>query len=171
MIDLSECSVRVTTHAADRWAELYSDGQEGLALCAQYGPQVAPGIVQALTGRYKADEASTYIATPDRRGIIVAVKTGQQLVIVTVLRLGIPQIAFMEEHFAPTVAHVDPLPPPTRKIGNTTSAALVRKIAASLVIVSREADRGCPYAALLLRHMGGLCAELEALTSESEVNP
>lgn len=177
-------TVVVRLHAEVRWLELYPDCRDVLdeiTWAVRGQPRVAPGVVQALTARKKADDGSTYIATPDRAGIIVGIKSGPYLTVVTVLRLGLQQIRWMLDNYPIDQDDVvEPAPPrptdlvephlkpsdgvvirlPDKSASNTAGLAMFRKILSARPHLIHEAEHGCPYATTLLKHLDDMVADI-----------
>lgn len=177
-------TVVVRLHADVRWLELYPacrDVVEEITRAVRGQPRIAPGVVQALTARKKADDGSTYIATPDRAGIIVGIKSGPYLTVVTVLRLGLQQIRWMLDNYPiDQDGGVEPAPPrpadlvephlkpsdgvairlPDKSASNTAGLAIFRKILNARPHLIHEAGHGCPYATTLLKHMDDMMADV-----------
>lgn len=177
-------TIIVSLHAEVRWLDLYPncrDVEEEITWTIREQPRVAPGVVQALTARKKADDGSTYIATPDRAGIIVGVKSGPRFTVVTVLRLGIPQIRWMLEHYPIEEDDVEEAAPPKpadlvephprrsegvtvrlpgKTTGDTAGLAMFRRILNARPHLIHEAKRGCPYASAILKHLDDMIADI-----------
>lgn len=178
-------TIVVRLHADVRWLELYPacrDVVEEITRAVRWQPHVAPGVVQALTARKKADDGSTYIATPDRAGIIVGIKSGPYLTVVTVLRLGLQQIRWMLDNYPIDRDDVvDPAPPrpadlvepqlkhskgvvvrlPDKSVNNTAGLAMFRRILNARPHLIHEAGHGCPYATALLKHLDDMMADVD----------
>lgn len=179
-------TIIVSLHAEVRWLELYPncrDVQEEIGWAIREQPRVAPGVVQALAARRKADDGSTYIATPDRAGILVGVKSGPRFTVVTVLRLGLQQVKWMREHYPidqedePVPAPAPPKPDdlvephlkrskgvvvrlPGKAVNDTAGLAMFRRILNARPHLVHEARHGCPYATALLKHLDDMVADI-----------
>lgn len=188
-------TIIVSLHAEVRWLELYPncrDVNEDVTWAVREQPRVAPGVVQALAARKKADDGSTYVATPDRAGIIVGVKSGSRFTVVTVLRLGLQQVKWMRENYPieqedvaePVPAPAPPKPDdlvephlrhskgvvvrlPDKSVNNTAGLAMFRRILNARPHLIHEAGHGCPYATALLKHLDDMVAEINPNPKES----
>jgi hypothetical protein len=181
-------TIIVSLHAEVRWLELYPncpDVDEEIKWAVREQPHVSPGVVQALAARKKADDGSTYVATPDRAGIIVGVKSGSRFTVVTVLRLGLQQVKWMRENYPIEQEDVEePAPPPAppkpddlvephlkrsgvgaarlpkKSNDNTAGLAMFRRILNARPHLVNEARIGCPYASAILKHLDDMVADL-----------
>jgi hypothetical protein len=182
-------TIIVSLHAEVRWLDRYPNCrnvEEEITWAIREQPHVSPGVVQALAARKKADDGSTYIATPDRAGIIVGVKSGPRFTVVTVLRLGIPQIKWMLEHYPIEAEDIEePAPPkpddlvephlkrskgvvvrlPGKAVNDTAGLAMFRRILNAKPHLIHEARRGCPYASALLKHLDDMITDIGSDTT------
>ena len=191
-------TIIVSLHAEVRWLELYPNCRDvryverEITWAVREQPHVSPGVVQALAARKKADDGSTYVATPDRAGIIVGVKSGSRFTVVTVLRLGLQQVQWMRENYPIEQEDVaEPVPPPAppkpddlvephfkrsknvvvqlpgKSVNNTAGLAMFRRILNAKPHLIHEARHGCPYATALLKHLDDMVTEI----GHSDVEP